>query len=294
MNFPSVIKKLRGGRSPVLATHEYEGNSLSSALTEKDILELAVKEMGGEGESPYIRQHAERFAQSISFLKSFGEHRRVLDVAGNVFSKLCLSEFLNPETIEETPKNFDIEIDDWSSLGFQTESFDLVVLTEVIEHLSARPAEVIFQANRLLRPGGFLFITTPNIGSSTSIYNLAHGHSPYHWGGLTGERGDRHQREYAISELDYLVAAQGFKTRLITTNVYEATDYKTQANAWLSENLPLLDKSKLGDTIFVMAKKVLEPPSAIATEPVYLSKSASRISSDKRAEIASRMGALES
>jgi len=149
-------------------------------------------------------------AQSLNQISESGNFKNILEVAGNRFSAACLLKFLEPESLKQTPKGFDIEIDDWSSLEFSDSKFDLVVLTEVIEHLSADPAKVIFEANKALKMDGELFISTPNIGSATGLYNLAHGHSPYHWGGLTGERGDRHQREYAKSELEFLVAAQGF------------------------------------------------------------------------------------
>jgi SAM-dependent methyltransferase len=41
-------------------------------------------------------------------------------------------------------------------------AFDVVVLTEVLEHLQA-PFCVIAEASRMLKPGGYLVFTTPNI-----------------------------------------------------------------------------------------------------------------------------------
>lgn len=54
----------------------------------------------------------------------------------------------------------DIDLD--ATLPFPDGSFDVVVMTEVLEHL-ANHLTVIREAGRVLRPGGHLFFTTPNI-----------------------------------------------------------------------------------------------------------------------------------
>lgn len=50
------------------------------------------------------------------------------------------------------------------SLPLKDESFDCVLMSEVIEHLEA-PQNSIREAVRVLRPGGWLLITTPNYRS---------------------------------------------------------------------------------------------------------------------------------
>lgn len=51
---------------------------------------------------------------------------------------------------------------DASSLPFSDQTFDVVLLIDVIEHLSF-PLPALVEARRVLRPGGFIFLTTPNI-----------------------------------------------------------------------------------------------------------------------------------
>lgn len=46
--------------------------------------------------------------------------------------------------------------------GFPDASFDVVSLVEVLEHL-ADPVSVLSQANRVLRPGGLLYLQTPDL-----------------------------------------------------------------------------------------------------------------------------------
>lgn len=56
--------------------------------------------------------------------------------------------------------------------GFPSESFDVVTLMDVVEHVPD-PKELVDEIYRVLRPGGILFIVTPNFGSfSVSLYGL--------------------------------------------------------------------------------------------------------------------------
>jgi SAM-dependent methyltransferase len=48
--------------------------------------------------------------------------------------------------------------------GLSSESFDVVTLTDVIEHV-AYPLDLLGEIYRILRPGGVVFIITPNFGS---------------------------------------------------------------------------------------------------------------------------------
>jgi SAM-dependent methyltransferase len=53
---------------------------------------------------------------------------------------------------------------DLVSAGFADESFDLIMMNQVIEHL-AEFSGLLDEARRVLKPGGVLFLSTPNFGS---------------------------------------------------------------------------------------------------------------------------------
>lgn len=55
-----------------------------------------------------------------------------------------------------------VRIDDASALPFDAGSFDVAVCVEVVEHLF-QPMGAMLEIHRILRPGGILMVTTPNI-----------------------------------------------------------------------------------------------------------------------------------
>ena len=79
----------------------------------------------------------------------------------------------------EVPGFWDLEKD---PAPYADASFDGVVLMEVLEHFKVDPMFAMAELNRILRPGGFLFLTTPNIASWVSLYNMINWHTPYIYG----------------------------------------------------------------------------------------------------------------
>jgi SAM-dependent methyltransferase len=48
------------------------------------------------------------------------------------------------------------------SFPYDSTSFDLIVMCEVLEHLNFNPLPVVKEINRVLTPGGLLYLTVPN------------------------------------------------------------------------------------------------------------------------------------
>lgn len=51
-----------------------------------------------------------------------------------------------------------------NSVGFENDSFDVITLIDVIEHLP-NPMDTLKEINRILKPSGIIYIVTPNINS---------------------------------------------------------------------------------------------------------------------------------
>lgn len=62
-------------------------------------------------------------------------------------------------------------VDLHKALSYENESFDVVILTEVIEHL-AEYRTVMYEAARIVKSGGAVIVTTPNIFRLHSRWNF--------------------------------------------------------------------------------------------------------------------------
>lgn len=90
--------------------------------------------------------------------------------------------------------------------------FDLVTWCEVIEHLTENPVLALSEVHRVLRPGGAVIISTPNVARVENVVRLWLGlnvFDPYHLGSPL--RGSRHSREYTLPELTELLGECGFR-----------------------------------------------------------------------------------
>ncbi|WP_198045962.1 class I SAM-dependent methyltransferase [Novosphingobium aquimarinum] len=92
---------------------------------------------------------------------------------------------------------------------FDDEAFDCVLFCEVLEHMTNDPVAALFEIWRVLRPGGCLILTTPNVArlenvaralAGSNLYDPYSGYGPY----------GRHNREYTRHETVHLLQHCGF------------------------------------------------------------------------------------
>lgn len=95
-------------------------------------------------------------------------------------------------------------------IPFEENYFDLVVLSEVIEHYNFHPFCVIEDIKRVLKPGGTVLITTPNQARLNNRIRAVLGKSIY-WDIATGFNDMAHYREYIRQELESLLKENNFK-----------------------------------------------------------------------------------
>jgi glycosyltransferase involved in cell wall biosynthesis/SAM-dependent methyltransferase len=171
------------------------------------------------------------------------DHREVTSVDGETFA--CDIE------------HFDAEKDVFPYPG---EYFSTVVCGELIEHLFEDPMHLMSEVNRILKPGGHLVLTTPNIASLRGISAILQGYHPgffhsYLKPAESGETDARHNREYAPREIQNLMECSGFSLELLETG--EFRDAPHPEFAWV---LHLLRRYRLemelrGDGIYAVGRK---------------------------------------
>lgn len=148
--------------------------------------------------------------------------------------------------------------------------FDLVIFAEIIEHLLNDPCKVLREIRRVLRPGGTLILTTPNVARLENVARLISGeniYDPYSGYGPYG----RHNREYNRHELVQLLQHEGFGvTKHFTADVH-ANNASSYCNLRAISPLLKFREHDLGQYIFLKASPT--QGKTPATRPAWLYRS---------------------
>lgn len=96
------------------------------------------------------------------------------------------------------------------ALPFADASLDGVLCCEVLEHLTQDPVAMLAEIRRVLRPSGWLMLTTPNVARLRNTLNLLHGRNVYDPYELSFGPTWRHNREYTPREVADLLGDTGF------------------------------------------------------------------------------------
>src|SRR5262245_41678231 len=197
----------------------------------------------------HVREHIERFRlllASIELAHSGDSGNSLLDVGGTgnllplyldelaypfvAMANKWRSDSLDPDFLAKFFSRdrfrcdyFDAEAE---TFPYVDAAFDTVVCSEVIEHLKYDPAHMLREINRVLKPGGRLILTTPNITSHSAIYRLLSGRHPQVWSAYTGLDGDRHNREYTPDEIRRFLRWAGFEPLEIQTFSLEPVSFR--------------------------------------------------------------------
>ena len=180
----------------------------------------------------YFYTSYHRTKEVVKLVSGFPGNNRIVDIGiGYGFYDIILKEMfgfnVSGTEVEENiasycklPQSFGINIAIGKLSGTgglaEPESYDLAIFSEVIEHLRISPMKALLEVRNILKPGGRLILTTPNIAGLTNILKLSTGRNimeqfPDDDSGL-GHVTDKmvHIREYTMNELKNLVKRAGF------------------------------------------------------------------------------------
>jgi SAM-dependent methyltransferase len=141
-------------------------------------------------------------------------------------------------------------------------SLDLIICTELVEHLSDQPNEIfnegfyklgfialLRESFKALKPGGYLFMTTPNAASILHLKAVLQGNPPWFF--------EKHVREYTLPEIIALLKQAGFEIvrqqDVHCMSVMTYPDYSPVFQLLLENGFPTAGR---GDDLFVLAHKL--------------------------------------
>jgi SAM-dependent methyltransferase len=140
-----------------------------------------------------------------------------------------------------------------SRFPYEDNSFEVVLYCEIIEHLLMNPVHTLTEIHRVLKPGGLLVVTTPNVARFGNVLALADGRSiydPYSGFGAYG----RHNREYSMGELLHLLEFAGFEHESSFTADAHHEDHSQHPKFAMAANLIADRPAHLGQYLFAAVR----------------------------------------
>jgi 2-polyprenyl-3-methyl-5-hydroxy-6-metoxy-1,4-benzoquinol methylase len=103
-------------------------------------------------------------------------------------------------------------------LPFEDETFDVVVMCEVLEHLNFNPLPIICESNRVIKPHGVAYVALPNLAHEANRRRLLGGESIHNpikdfFAQLDPKKNmivGLHWREYTTAEVKEMLEEMGF------------------------------------------------------------------------------------
>jgi 2-polyprenyl-3-methyl-5-hydroxy-6-metoxy-1,4-benzoquinol methylase len=237
----------------------------------------------------YLKVHMTRFTETVSLLRTIIQpEMRVVDVGSYGSLVPALHDILGATNItltepfqEKKPiseanflqnarngEKYSFHVDRFDVEGpfpYPDASFDIVIFTEVLEHLSRDPSQTMSEINRITKMGGFLVLSTPNCASARSVLRILRGGNPNIYPVYQRKPStDRHNHEYVPWEVRELLKLSGYTPSVFKTmDVYEdqqfARIWKLHTKAMLRIGsfftFDLIRARDRGDTIFAVGRK---------------------------------------
>ena len=142
----------------------------------------------------------------------------------------------------------------------RTNHFSTVLCCELLEHLTADPMHMMAEINRILKPGGHLVLTTPNLASLRALAGILQGFHPQLFSAYIRPRNGvvdaRHAREYTpVRDCASCWRIPGFEVTLLETGPFR--EEPKPEFGWVEHLLDryLLSTELRGDGIYAVGRK---------------------------------------
>jgi glycosyltransferase involved in cell wall biosynthesis/SAM-dependent methyltransferase len=216
---------------------------------------LAITPPGGPGDRVLEMGAYLQITPALKTRLGYGEVRGCyFGKAGEVNRREVTSE--SGETFECMVDLFDAEKDPFP---YRAGEFSTVLCCELLEHLTADPLHMLVEINRILKPGGHLVLTTPNLASLRALAGILQGFHPQLFSAYIQPRNGvvdaRHAREYTPIELRKLMEDSGFDVTLLETGPFR--EEPKPEFAWVEHLLTryLLSTELRGEGIYAVGRK---------------------------------------
>jgi SAM-dependent methyltransferase len=255
--------------SPAPAPVEVEGEYITSWAPAED------------GSRAYVASHLTRLEKTLAITPPGGPEDRVLEMgsylqitpalktrlgygevrgcyygpAGGTDQRTVTSE--SGETFECAVDLFDAEKD---RFPYADEHFSTVLCCELLEHLPTDPMYMMGEINRILKIGGHLVLTTPNLASLRALAGILQGFNPQLFSAYIRPRNGvvdaRHAREYTPYEVRKLLEDSGFAVALLETGPFR--EEPKPEFGWVAHLLDryMLSRDDRGDGIYAVGRKL--------------------------------------
>jgi SAM-dependent methyltransferase len=233
------------------------------------------------GSRDYVEIHRTRLERTLALTPSGGPEDRILEMGAYLQITPALQTRLGYGEVRgcyygprgqtdhravtsENGEEFRCDIDlfdaEKDKFPYDDGYFSTVLCCELIEHLASDPMHMMCEINRILKPGGALVLTTPNIASARAVSAILQGFHPmlfpaYIRPNPQGEGGARHNREYSPHEVKDLLENSGFEVTALETGPFREEPKPEQA--WVEHLLDryILPKEHRGEGIYAVARK---------------------------------------
>ena len=272
--------------APTGATKEYPSAETVAAAFDPAAAAECILSFGlaSQAAEDYVRVHLRRLVRTLEITPPAtpGAHSRLLEMGCYMQLTPALHRFLGYQEIRgsyfgqtgcidskvahsATGEKFSCLIDlfdaEKDQFPYADEFFDTVLCCELVEHLSQDPMHMMAEINRVLKPGGYLVLSTPNVTGTRGLQAILDSRHPglfhtYMVPRAGVEEGGRHNREYTPGDVRVLFENSGLELLRLETGWLSEQDAATYAEADQLLERWGFSRELRGDIIYAVGQKV--------------------------------------